>query len=111
MVDTFASVNYGYHMVELIKSETFDQWLRDLRDIRAAARIQVRLDRMAAGNPGDIKPVGDGISEMRIDCGPGYRVYFMRRGLMIVVLLCGGDKSTQDKDIAQAKAIAAQWKD
>jgi len=98
-------------MVELIKSETFDQWLRDLRDIRAAARIQVRLDRMAAGNPGDIKPVGDGISEMRIDCGPGYRVYFMRRGLMIVVLLCGGDKSTQDKDIAQAKAIAAQWKD
>jgi putative addiction module killer protein len=98
-------------MVELVKSDTFDRWLRDLRDIRAAARIQVRLDRMAAGNPGDVKPVGDGVSEMRIDYGPGYRVYFMRSGLMIVVLLCGGDKSTQDKDIAQAKAIAAQWKD
>ena len=98
-------------MVELIKSETFDRWLKDLRDIRAAARIQVRLDRMAAGNPGDVKPVGDGVSEMRIDYGPGYRVYFMRRGLLIVVLLCGGDKSTQDKDIAQAKTIAAQWKD
>jgi len=66
---------------------------------------------MAAGNPGDVKSVGDGISEMRIDYGPGYRVYFMRRGSLIVVLLCGGDKSTQEKDIAQAKAIAAQWKD
>jgi len=66
---------------------------------------------MAAGNPGDAKSVGDGISEMRIDYGPGYRVYFMRRGSLIVVLLCGGDKSTQEKDIAQAKAIAAQWKD
>jgi putative addiction module killer protein len=98
-------------MVELIKSETFDRWLRDLRDIRASARIQVRLDRMAAGNPGDVKAVGDGVFEMRIDYGPGYRVYFMRRGLLIVVLLCGGDKSTQDKDIAQAKSIAAQWKD
>jgi putative addiction module killer protein len=98
-------------MVELIKSETFDRWLRDLRDIRAAVRIQIRLDRLAAGNSGDVKPVGDGVSEMRIDYGPGYRVYFMRRGLLIVVLLCGGDKSTQDKDIAQAKAIAAQWKD
>jgi putative addiction module killer protein len=98
-------------MVELIKSETFDRWLRELRDVRAAARIQVRLDRGAAGNPGDVKPVGDGISELRIDYGPGYRVYFMRRGLLIVVLLCGGDKSTQDKDIAQAKAIAAQWRD
>jgi putative addiction module killer protein len=98
-------------MVELIKSETFDRWLRELRDIRAAARIQVRLDRMAGGNPGDAKAVGDGVSELRIDYGPCYRVYFMRRGLLIVVLLCGGDKSTQEKDIAQAKAIAAQWKD
>ncbi len=98
-------------MVELFKSETFDRWLRDLRDIRAAARIQVRLDRMATGNPGDIKPIGDCISEMRIDFGPGYRVYFMLRGLMIVVLLCGRDISTQNKDIAQAKTIAAYWKD
>lgn len=98
-------------MIELIKSATFDRWLRDLRDVRAAVRIQVRLDRMAAGNPGDVKPVGEGVSEMRIDYGPGYRVYFMRHGLRVIVLLCGGDKSTQDKDIAQAKALAAQWKD
>lgn len=96
-------------MVELIKSETFDRWLKGLRDIRAAARIQVRLDRMAAGNPGDVKPVGKGLLEMRIDYGPGYRVNFLRRGLAIVVLLCGGDKSTQDKDIAEARVIAERW--
>jgi putative addiction module killer protein len=96
-------------MVELIKSETFDHWFKGLRDIRAAARIQVRLDRMAVGNPGDVKAVGDGVSEMRIDYGPGYRVYFMRSGSLVIVLLCGGDKSTQDKDIVQAKAIARQW--
>ena len=96
-------------MVELIKSDTFDRWLRDLRDIRAAARIQVRLDRMAAGNPGDVKAVGDGVSEMRIDYGAGYRVYFTRHGALIVVLLCGGDKSTQDKDISLAKTISRQW--
>ena len=96
-------------MVELIKSETFDRWLSSLRDLRAAARIQVRLDRMAVGNPGDVKAVGDGVSEMRIDYGPGYRVYFMRSGSLVVLLLCGGDKSTQDKDIVQAKAIARQW--
>jgi putative addiction module killer protein len=96
-------------MVELIKSETFDRWLRDLRDIRAAARVQARLDRMASGNPGDVKAVGDGVSEMRLDYGPGYRVYFMRRGSLIVILLCGGDKSTQEKDIVRAKRIAADW--
>jgi putative addiction module killer protein len=96
-------------MVELIKSDTFDRWLTGLRDIRAVARIQVRLDRMAVGNPGDVKAVGDGVSEMRIDYGPGYRVYFMRSGSLIVVLLCGGDKSTQDRDIVQAKIIARQW--
>jgi putative addiction module killer protein len=99
------------NVAELIKSAAFDRWLNHLRDIRAAARIQVRLDRLAMGNPGDVKPIGDGISEMRIDYGPGYRLYFMPRGLLVVVLLCGGDKSTQRKDILQAKAIAAQWKD
>jgi putative addiction module killer protein len=104
-------VNYSYHMTELIKSTTFDHWLRGLRDIRAQARIQARLDRLACGNPGDSKPVGEGVSEMRIDYGPGYRVYFLRRGRLVVVLLCGGDKSTQSKDIAQAKAIAAQWQE
>ncbi|MES2886051.1 MAG: type II toxin-antitoxin system RelE/ParE family toxin [Pseudomonadota bacterium] len=98
-------------MIELVKSASFDRWLSALRDIRAVARIQVRLDRIASGNPGDVKPVGDGISELRIDYGPGYRVYFMRRGLLVVVLLCGGDKSTQAQDIAKARAIAAQWTD
>ena len=97
--------------VELIKSSTFDRWMNSLRDVRAAARIQLRLDRMALGNPGDVKTVGDGVSEMRIDYGPGYRVYFMQRGRLVVILLCGGDKSTQSKDILQAKAIAAEWKD
>ncbi|WP_086135698.1 type II toxin-antitoxin system RelE/ParE family toxin [Methylocaldum sp. SAD2] len=97
--------------MELIKSSTFDHWLRGLKDRRAVARIQARLDRLASGNPGDIKPVGEGISEMRINYGPGYRVYFMQRGPVVVVLLCGGDKSSQDRDIACAKVIAAQWKD
>ncbi|MDA8363291.1 MAG: type II toxin-antitoxin system RelE/ParE family toxin [Gammaproteobacteria bacterium] len=98
-------------MIELIKSSAFDRWIRSLQDRRAVARIQVRLDRLAGGNPGDVKPVGEGISEMRIDYGPGYRVYFMRRGLVVIVLLCGGDKRSQHRDIARAKAIAAQWKD
>lgn len=97
--------------VELIKSSTFDRWMRSLRDVRAAARIQLRMDRMALGNPGDVKPVGGGVSEMRIDYGAGYRVYFTQRGKLVVILLCGGDKSTQSKDILRAKAIAAEWKD
>lgn len=98
-------------MVDLIKSATFDRWLQDLRDERAVARILARLDRLAVGNPGDSKPVGEGISEMRIDYGPGYRLYFLRRGPLLIILLCGGDKSTQDRDIARAKALAALWKD
>ena len=98
-------------MIELIKSSTFDLWLRRLRDKRATARIQARLDRLASGNPGDVKPVGGGISEMRIDYGPGYRVYYMQRGAVVVILLSGGDKTTQAADIAKAKDIAAQWRD
>ena len=98
-------------MIEVSRSTTFDHWLKALRDVRARARIQARIERLAAGNPGDVKPVGDGISEMRIDYGPGYRVYFMKRGLVVAVLLCGGDKSTQTADIASAKIIAKQWKD
>jgi putative addiction module killer protein len=98
-------------MLELIKSATFDRWLSGLRDTRAASRIQIRLDRLAMGNAGDVKPVGGGISEMRIDYGPGYRVYFMKRGRLFILLLCGGDKSSQSKDIQQAKAIADDWKD
>lgn len=73
--------------------------------------MPIFIRRLSLGNPGDVKPVGEGISEMRIDYGPGYRVYYQRRGMLIAILLCGGDKSTQDQDIVQAKAIAAQWKD
>ena len=98
-------------MVEIVKSATFANRLDGLRDAKAQAKVLVRIQRLAAGNPGDVEPVGNGISEMRIDYGPGYRVYFMRRGLALVILLCGGDKSTQRKDIALAKAIAAQWKE
>ena len=98
-------------MIELIRSATFDRWLRELRDVNAKGRIEARIRRLSLGNPGDAKPAGEGISEMRIDYGPGYRVYFKRHGAMLAILLCGGDKSTQARDIATAKAIAAQWKD
>lgn len=98
-------------MPTIFKSTTFDRWLSGLKDAKAAARIQVRIDRLAAGNPGDVEPVGSGISEIRIDYGPGYRVYYMQRGLIVAVLLCGGNKKTQSKDIATAKLIAAEWKD
>ena len=97
--------------MEIIKSAAFDRWLMRLRDVRARARIQMRLDRLALGNPGDVKPVGEGISEMRIDYGPGYRVYFCHQGSALIVLLCGGDKTTQAADIACAKAIAAHWRE
>ncbi len=94
----------------MLESETYLRWVDGLRDRRAAMRVQVRVDRLAAGNPGDVRPVGAGISEMRIDYGPGYRVYFQKRGDTLVVLLCGGDKSTQPKDIENAKRIAKEWK-
>ena len=92
-------------MHEIFKTSSFDEWLRKLRDRHAVARI----DRLALGNPGDVKPVGSGISEMRIDYGPGYRVYFMRRGAVIIVLLCGGDKTTQQTDIQEANGLASAW--
>lgn len=98
-------------MVEVVASATFDRWVRKLKDRRAAARVLVRIDRLAAGNPGDVKPVGHGVRELRIDYGPGYRIYFLERGQQLIVLLCGGDKSTQDRDIAEAQRIAAEWRD
>ena len=93
-------------MVEIRKTEKYAQWLDGLSDIRARARIQVRVERLAAGNTGDVRPVGEGVSELRIDYGPGYRVYFTKRGSKLVILLAGGDKSTQVTDIKIALRLA-----
>lgn len=97
-------------MVEVIQTNDFKDWLEGLRDRRAAVRVMVRIDRLAAGNPGDVKPVGEGVSELRITYGPGYRVYFIQQGDVLIVLLTGGDKSTQDKDISKARALANEWR-
>lgn len=93
-------------MIDIKKTDVYAQWLDNLRDIRARARVLARVERLAAGNPGDVKSVGEGVSEMRIDYGPGYRVYFTRRGNEIVILLAGGDKSTQNADIKTAQELA-----
>src|SRR5574338_107879 len=93
-------------MIEIRKTEVFAQWLNSLRDIQARARILVRIERLAAGNPGDVEAVGEGISELRINYGPGYRVYFKQRGRELSILLAGGDKSTQAKDIKTALRLA-----
>jgi putative addiction module killer protein len=98
-------------MIEFKQTETFRKWRLKLRDERARAMIASRLDRLAFGNAGDVKPVGQGVSELRIDYGPGYRVYFIWRGKEIIILLCGGDKSTQAKDIATAKRLAEEWRE
>lgn len=92
-------------------TEVFDVWFAGLRDRQAARRIQVRIDRAEDGHFGDCKPVGEGISEMRIHYGSGYRVYFMQRGSEIVILLAGGDKSTQGKDVKEALITARQIKE
>jgi putative addiction module killer protein len=84
------------------QTETFAAWFRALQDRRARVRIQVRIDRLSLGNPGDVRPVGEGVSELRIDYGPGYRVYFVQSGQTLVVLLAGGDKRTQSRDIRAA---------
>jgi len=93
-------------VVEIRKTEKYAQWLDGLPDIRARARIQVRVERLAAGNTGDVKPVGEGVSELRVDYGPGYRVYFTKRGSKLIILLAGGDKSTQATDIKIALRLA-----
>lgn len=95
-------------MVEIRKTQIFASWLADLRDRQARARIIVRIERMQAGNFGDHKSVGEGVSEMRIDYGPGYRVYFTVLGATVVILLCGGDKGTQRMDVANAKQLAKE---
>ena len=96
-------------MVEVKQTETFRKWRTRLKDERARALIASRLDRLAFGHAGDVAPVGQGIRELRIHYGPGYRVYFQKRGNTIIVLLCGGDKSTQAKDIQIAKRLADEW--
>ena len=93
-------------MLQIRKTGTFAQWLDALRDVRARARVQVRIERLAAGNAGDVEPVGEGVSELRIDYGPGYRVYFKRQGREVVILLAGGDKRTQSADIKTALRLA-----
>ena len=93
-------------MAEVRQTEVFDRWFRKLRDRRARARIQIRIDRLALDLPGDVRPVGEGVSELRIDYGPGYRVYFVRRGEAVIVLLAGGNKASQNKDIARALLLA-----
>lgn len=99
-------VGYTAVVVELRKTERFARWLDHLRDVRGRARVQARLERLAAGNPGDVAPVGEGVSELRIDVGPGYRVYFTRRGRAVIILLAGGDKHTQTADITAALRLA-----
>ena len=89
-------------MIEIRKTDNFAKWIDGLQDIRARARILVRIERLRAGNPGDVKPVGEGISELRVDYGPSYRVYFKKIGQKVIILLAGGDKKTQPKDIKTA---------
>jgi putative addiction module killer protein len=95
-------------VVKIRQTAEFAAWLSGLRDLQAAARINVRIRRLSLGNPGDVKPIGEGLSEMRVDYGPGYRIYFVRSDATVAVLLCGGDKKTQDRDIATAKRLARQ---
>src|SRR3954471_12390718 len=97
-------------MLQIIRTVEYASWNRSLRDDRAKAKIALRVDRLALGNPGDVKPVGGGVSEMRIDYGPGYRVYYGQRGNEVILLLCGGTKNEQSKDIEQAKALFDKWK-
>lgn len=96
--------------VEIRQTETYARWFASLRDPRAKARIDVRIRRLSLGNPGDTKSVVGGVSELRIDYGPGYRLYYTRRGDTLVLLLTGGDKSRQQADIALAHTLAKQWK-
>jgi putative addiction module killer protein len=93
-------------MIEIRKTEVYVQWLDGLRDIHARARVLARVERLAAGNPGDVRPVGEGVSEMRIDYGPGYRVYYKKHGREMVILLAGGDKRSQASDIKAALRLA-----
>lgn len=93
-------------MLDIRQTSEYAEWFAALRDRIARTRIDIRVRRLSLGNPGDVKPVGEGVNELRIDHGPGYRVYFVQRGSVLIVLLAGGDKSTQEKDIRKAKLLA-----
>ncbi|MDQ7735720.1 type II toxin-antitoxin system RelE/ParE family toxin [Halomonas sp. SpR1] len=95
--------------IDIEQSDTFRKWLMKLKDRRAKVTITGRISRLASGLPGDVKPVGNGLSELRIDYGPGYRVYYQNQGDRLILLLCGGDKGSQNRDIAKAKQIAKEW--
>jgi putative addiction module killer protein len=95
-------------VIEIRETESFSSWLAALRDSQARARIAARIRRLAFGNAGDVRAVGKGVSELRIHYGPGYRVYFVQRGTVLIVLLCGGDKSTQNRDVETAKRLAKE---
>ena len=95
-------------MIEIRQTEVYASWFARLRDRQARARIDVRIRRLSLGNPGDVRPVGEGVSELRIDYGPGYRVYFVQRGAVLIILLAGGDKRTQDGDIQTALELAGK---
>jgi putative addiction module killer protein len=101
-------VGYSARVLEIRQTDEYAQWFGSLRDRIARARIDIRLRRLSLGNPGDVKPVGEGVSELRIDYGPGYRVYFVQRGQTLVVLLAGGNKRTQGRDIATALDLARE---
>lgn len=109
MVDNWRVMGYGRNMI-VLRTKTFSNWLDGLRDRVAVSRIQSRINRLEGGNFGDAEPVGEGVSELRIHHGPGYRLYCWREGEQVVVLLCGGDKSSQKRDIEKAKSLAAGWK-
>ena len=94
-------------MVEVRQTEQFVRWLEGLRDLRGRAKVLARIERLIGGNPGDVRPVGSGVSELRINYGPGYRVYYLQRGTTLIILLAGGDKSSQVKDIGEALLLAA----
>jgi len=96
-------------MLDVLQSATFQKWFKSLKDAQSRARIDARIRRLSLGNPGDAKALREGVSELRVDSGPGYRVYFTKRGALVVLLLCGGDKGTQDKDIEPAINIAKEW--
>ena len=95
-------------MIEIRQTDVYSRWFNGLRDRQAKARIDVRIRRLSLGNPGDVKPVGGGVSELRIDYGPGYRVYYVQRGQTLVILLAGGENHTQDRDIATALELARE---